>query len=144
MAANDLNLGRIQLGVGDVSVKNTTGSAIPIWSCVKFDSANPVGGASNNAFIGVVPTAAVTDVPFGIAVEAIPAGGYGRVQTVDGTIVPVIALGAISAGATIGPSATSGQVTTYTAADPSLGQALEAAVNAADIILCKLAISKNA
>jgi hypothetical protein len=138
MSATDFQNARFNFQLPDFPVKNTTGSAMPSGTTVKMDASNVLSGTQQA--VGVVPTAAITDVPFGIAVEAIPAGGYGRVQTIEGTAAWAIALGAVTAGAMVGGSATSGQVTTYTAGDPVLGQALTAAVSAADPILVKIAI----
>lgn len=140
--ATDFVNARSPLGIADLGVKNTSGSPITSGMTLKFDTANPMG--ANQGAPGVTPTVAVADVPDGVAIENIPVGGYGRMQTADGTLVTCIALGAISVGATVGPSTTAGQITTYTAANPSLGKAVTAAVNAADPIQVLLRISKNA
>ncbi len=145
-AATDFINGRFPLGVQDFPVKNTSGGSLAAGTTVKLDTtgANVIGGSSTAQVVAVIPTAAISDMPFGVLVETIPSNGIGRCQTVDGSAVWAIALGAISAGAQVGPSATAGQITTYTAANPSLGMALSAAVNAADPVLVKLNISKNA
>lgn len=142
MAATDFLNARIPLGVAEWSVKNTSGATLVSGATVKLDAANPLSATQPE--VGVIGTSAVGDMPFGVLVEAIPAGGIGRCQVSGGSGVWAIALGAISAGAVVGGSATLGQITTYTAANPSLGIALTAAVNAADTILVKLEISKNA
>lgn len=140
MSATDFLWTRFPIQGADFPVKNTSGSAITANQTVKLDTGNVIGATQPQA--GVTPTVLVADFPFGVAIENIPAGGYGRVQ-LEGVAV-CIALGAITAGAIVGPSTTAGQVTTYTAANPSLGQAVSAAVNAADPILVRLAPSKNA
>ncbi len=140
MAATDFLTPRFPITGADIPVKNTTGSSMPSGSLVKLDTANPVSATQSQ--IGVVLTSAVTDFAFGFLVETIPAGGTGRCQ-VEGLAVG-IALGAISVGAIVGPSATAGQVTTYTATDPAIGQAVTAAASAADPILIRIAPCRNA
>ena len=140
MAATDFVWTRIPVPGEEPSVKNTSGTAMTAGQCVKLDTANPLSGTQ--PVPGVVLTSAVTDVPFGILIDNIPAGGYGRCAR-SGQI-QAIAAGAIAAGAQVGPSAaTSGDVTTYTAGDPSLGQALNVTANAGDPVVIALALSKN-
>jgi len=116
------------------------GSALSAGQTVKIDTGNLV--SASQASVGVTPTVLVADFPFGVVAENIPAGQQGRVQ-LEG-VANCIALGAITAGNIVGPSTTAGKITTYTAANPSLGQALTAAANASDPVLVRLAISKNA
>lgn len=142
MAATDFYTANIDLSFPKFPVKNTGGTAITVGQLVKLDTANPLGATQGS--VGVIPTVLVADVPFGFAAENIPAGQYGGVYGVDGQAIWGIALGAIAIGAKVGPSTTAGQVTTYTAANPSIGQALTAAVNAADPILVYIAKSLNA
>lgn len=142
MAATDFINARSTLGTSEWAAKNTSGSTITSGMTVKLDAANPMG--PNQPAPGVIPTVLVADVVIAVAVENIPAGAYGRFQSIDGTLVTCIALGAIAAGATVGPCTTAGQVTTYTAANPSLGVALTAAVSAADPVQVMIQKSKNA
>ena len=141
MAATDFLWTRFPISGADVPVKNTSGAAISANQLVKLDSANPASATQSAP--GVVLTSAVADFPFAVAVENIPIGGQGRVQ-LEGIAV-CIAAGAIAAAAIVGPSAaTPGDVTTYTAANPSLGQGMTVAAALADPILVRLAPSKNA
>jgi len=142
MAATDFIYSRFNGAGGfDRSVKNTTGSAMVPGQTVKLDTANPVSGTQGAP--GVVLTAAVADFPYGVVVENIPAGGYGRVQ-LEGEAI-CIAQAAIAVGAIVGAGAgVAGDVIAYTAANPSLGQAMTAAANAADPVLVRMSISKNA
>jgi hypothetical protein len=124
----------------DISVKNTSGSALAPGQVVKLDTSNPMSATQPQP--GVVLTSAVADYPYGVVVENIPVNGQGRVQ-IEGQ-VQCIAAGAVSVGAIVGASTTAGDVTTYTAANPSLGQAVTVAVNAADPIFIRISVSKNA
>jgi hypothetical protein len=142
MAATDFITARQPLGTQEWTVKNTDATAFLSGHCVKLDTTNVVSATQGAP--GVLRTTGITDMPFGVCIEAIPVGAYGRVQTVDGTGVWAIALGAITAGVVVGPSATAGKVTAYTATDPSLGTALTAAVNASDPVFVKINISRNA
>jgi hypothetical protein len=141
MSATDFIWGGLPIFGADWTVKNTSGTAMTSGQTVKLDASNPLSAAQPAP--GVVLTAAVTDYPLGVLIENIPVASYGRCRVEGGAVA--IAAGAISAGAIVGPSgAISGDVTTYTAGDPSLGQALSVALNAADPIAVRIAISKNA
>lgn len=143
MAATDFLYARLPLNVAEWLVKNTSGAAMVTGQLVKVDTANPM--SATQPVVGVVLTSAATDMPFGFIIENIPAGGIGRCQVADGSGVSGIAAGAIAVGAIVGASAaTPGDVTTATAADPSIGQALTAAVNAGDPVLIQINKSKNA
>jgi hypothetical protein len=140
MAATDFVTPRFPIQGADIPVKNTSGGALAAGALVKIDTSNPVSATQPQ--IGVVACSAVTDFPLGFLIEALAANAVGRVQ-IEG-IAQGIALGAITAGAIVGPSATAGQITTYTATDPAIGQALTAAANAADPILVRIAPCRNA
>lgn len=140
MAATDNVIPRLPAGIPEITVKNTSGSNLPAGSTVKIDPSNPMAASLP---IGVVGTILVADMPFGVLTQSIAAGAIGNCAVIDGTVVTCIALGAIAAGATVGPCTTLGQVTTYTAANPSLGIAVTAAANAADPISVMLAKSMN-
>ena len=127
MAANDIILARIPIQNGEVVVKNTHASTAlaPGQSCT-VDGSNLL--SATQPAIGVVPAVA-DDLPFGIALENIPAGQYGRVATPYSSIVPAYASGVITAkdsvecdtGAKVKTSAGSkfviGNALTTTAAD---------------------------
>ena len=140
MAATDYQVSRFPLGIAEMPVKNTSGTAFALGSqgqgpLVKLDTANLMSGTQ--AAVGVVLTAAVTDIPLGVVIEDIPAGGYGRVQLLG--CAWCIAQAAITAGVLVGPGGTtSGDVIAYTAGDPYIGQALTAAATAGDPILVHL------
>lgn len=143
MAATDFVTPRETFGIADAVVKNTSGTDMVVGALVKLDTGNPQ--SSTQAAPGVVLTSAVGDVAYGVLAENIKNGQQGRCQVVDGTIAVCIAAGVIAVGATVGPSgATSGDVTTYTAANPSVGQALTAAASLGDPIRVILAKAKNA
>lgn len=140
-AASDLVWGSgFPITGGDVPVKNTSGGALTSGQLVKLDASNPL--SASQPFMGVVATAAVTDYPFGFLVENVPTGATGRCR-IEGIAVG-IALGAVTVGAVVGASATAGQVTTYTPTDPSVGQACSTTTTAADPILVRMAVSRNA
>lgn len=139
MAATDFIWARNPLPAGqDISCFNA-GTAIAAKLCVKLDTGNLMGAAQGAPAVAV--TAASTDVPLGVTVEALPASGYGRVQV--GGIAIVQAAGAITAGAVVMPAA-AGQVQTQTAAKPQLGQALNTTANAADPCAVIIHIALNA
>lgn len=142
MAATDLYTGRQPLGVQDWSVFNGTGSAIPVSTTVKVDTGHAL--SATQGAVGVTPTTGTGDLPFGVTIENIPAGAYGRVQVAEGTGVWALAsASAIAVGDMVGPSATAGTVATNTTGKV-LGQALTATANLNDPVFVKLAISRNA
>ncbi|HSY22323.1 MAG TPA: hypothetical protein VK841_09425 [Polyangiaceae bacterium] len=142
-AATDLFDANYSLGLPYFPIKNTGASAaLTVGMVVKVDASN-VLSASQPA-VGVIPTAALTDVPFGIVVEtSIAAGAYGTCRVIDGTAAwcVVDASGNIAAGAQVMPSSSvSGAVRTYVASagNSVVGQALTATTAAADPVLVKL------
>lgn len=141
MAASDFNYPTYPISGADIPYKNTSGAAITAGQLLKLDTGNLLSGSQQQ--VGCVLTSAVADFPLGFAVDNTPANGQGRVR-LEGVTVG-IAAGAISAGAIVGASAaTAGDVTTYTAANPAIGQALTAAASLADPILVRIAPCKNA
>lgn len=141
MSATDFVYPRQPFHGSERAVKNTDTVPLTIGMLVKLDTGNPMSGTQ--PVPGAVRTSAVADYPYGFVIENIPVGGYGRVQR--GGETQAIAAGAVAVGAIVGPSAaTAGDVTTYTAASPSAGQALTAAANAGDPIAVAIDISKNA
>lgn len=141
MSATDFAYPRQPFAGSERAVKNTDAVALTVGMLVKLDTGNPMSATQDAP--GVVRTAAVADYPYGFVIENIPVGGYGRVQR--GGECQGIAAGAIAVGAIVGASAaTAGDVTTYTAANPSAGQALTAAANAGDPIAIAFDPSKNA
>ena len=140
MAATDFQLPRFPLGISELPVKNTSGSAMNLGSqgqglLVKLDTSNPLSATQPR--ICVVLTAAVTDIPLGVTIPDIPVAGQGNIQ-LEG-LVWCTAAAAITIGVLVGPSgSTSGDVIAYTSTDPYIGQALTAAVNAGDPILVRL------
>ena len=137
MAATDFIWGRYPIEGADISVKNTSASAMNIGtseqgSLVKLDGSNLISGTQ--PIIGVVLTAAVTDVPFGLMFEDTPAGFTGGCQIAGIGIATCQA--AVTAAAIVGPGgSTSGDVIAYTATDPYLGQALNTTTTAGDPLL---------
>lgn len=141
-AATDLLDARLNLQLPYLSVKNTGGTALAFGALVKMDAANPLSAAQ--PAVGVIATAALTDVPLGVVVDtSILAGTAGRIQVIDGTAVWCIvdASGNITAGAQVMPSSTvAGAVRTYVAAagNACVGQALTATTATADPVLVML------
>lgn len=140
MAATDFVWGRIPIQGADVPFINKSGSAIVAGQALKLDTGNPISGTQSQ--VAMVPTSAVADFADGFAVDNVAIGGQGRVQ-IEGVAV-AIAAGAIAVGAIVGPSTTAGDVTTYTAANPSIGKAWSAAAAVNDPVLIRIAPSKNA
>lgn len=142
MAATDFLNARHNLQLPDFPVKNTGGTALAFGTVVKIDASNLLSGTQPQ--IGVIATAALTDVPFGVVIDtSIAAGGQGRVQVLDGTAVWcfVDAAGNITGGQQVMPSSTvSGAVRPYVAAagNSSVGQALTSTAASADPVLVKL------
>lgn len=140
MAATDFVYDRYPIQGADIAYKNTSGSTISAGMLLKIDASNPISASQPN--IGLTTCSAVTDFPFGFAVENVPAAGQGRCQ-IEGIAIG-IAAGAVTVGAIVGASATAGDVTTYTATDPAIGQAVTTTANAADPILVRIAPCRNA
>lgn len=142
MAATDLYVGRQPLGVQDWSVFNSSGSAMVSGTTVKVDTAHLL--SATQGAVGVIPTAANGDEAFGVLIENIPAGAYGRVQVVDGTGVWALSdATGVTAGTQVMPSATAGTVTTWTTGPTThtvVGVALTAGVNLNDPVFIKLTI----
>jgi hypothetical protein len=133
MSATDFLYPRFPIQGADIPVKNTSGTAWTVGQLLKMDSANVVSATQPQ--IGAIITAAVTDIPFGFAIEATPASGQGRCQ-IAGIMYGLGVAAGVTAGATVGPSGSvSGQIVAYTATDPYAGQALTAGVSAADPVL---------
>lgn len=139
MAASDFNWARYPIQGADIPYKNTSGSPILAGMQLKLDATNLTGASQGKA--GMIPTAAVTDVPDGVAVENVAIGGDGRVQ-IEGLAV-CIAKGAVTAGTTVGPSPTAGSTSTFTSTDPSLGKAWNTTVNDGDPVLVRLNVNSN-
>jgi len=140
-AATDLFLARANLQLPDFPVKNSSGSAIPVNSLVALD-ANAVSAATPTVGVVIAPTGNGT-LPFGVAVETIPAGAQGRVQVLDGTAVWCIVDGAgnITQGTQVMPSATvAGAVMTWTTGITKslVGVALSSTTATADPVLVML------
>ena len=139
MAATDFVNARMNLQLPDFPFFNFTGSTIPVGTTVKVDTGHVLGATQYG--VAITPTAATTDTPLGVTVNAIPNGGQGSVQTIDGTAVWGItdASGAITAGAQVMPSATAGTVKAYAATGNALvGVALSTTANTGDPILIML------
>lgn len=139
MAATDFLWSRTPVPGGEFAYKNTSGSPITVGMTLKADTGNVIG--AGQPMIGMVPTAAVTDKADGVAVQNVPVGGQGTCQYLG--IAVCIAAGAISVGATVGPTATSGSIGPFTATDPSVGSALSAATTNGDPVLVRLALDNN-
>ena len=139
MAANDVILSRIPVQNGEVTVKNTHASTalVPGNTCT-LDGSNLL--SSTQPALGVVPATA-DDVPFGVALENIAAGAYGRVA-VSG-IVPAIASGVVTAKDYV-ECDTGGKVKTTAGAKPTLGIALTTTASNNDQVLVLLGGAKNA
>jgi len=139
MAATDFVWGRIPLQGADMPYKNTSGAAITAGQVLKLDATNVIGATQPQ--VGMVLPSATTDVPDGFAVENVPIGGQGRVQT-EGLAIG-IASGAISAGASVMPAATLGQVSPWTASNAQAGKAWSTTTTAGDPILIRVNVNSN-
>lgn len=139
MAATDFQYNREPVTGADISYKNTSGSAIVAGMSLKLDTGNLVSGTQAN--YGMTPTVAVTDMPDGVAVQNTPANAQGTVQILG--LAVCIATGAVSAGATVGPTATAGEIAAFTSTDPSLGKAWTAAASAGDPIMVRIHCDPN-
>lgn len=153
MAANDLQLSRVPIQNGEVSVQNTDGTNdFTPGMCVTFDSTNGIPGATQYA-IGVKQST-TDDYIFGVCLEnilhnvsAANKGAVGRVLVPYASIGRVVAgatnAGVIAAGSII-EADTAGQVKVAAAAKPQIGQALTAAAAQGDQVLAALSFAKNA
>jgi hypothetical protein len=138
MALTDYQWARYPIDGADISVKNTTAStAMTVGAenqgiCVKLDATNYIAsGTSPQPIMGVVLTAAVTDIPFGIVFEDIGVGYTGGCQILG--VAVATAQAAITVAAIVGPGgSTSGDVIAYTATDPYLGQCCNQPATAGD------------
>lgn len=134
---NDFIIGRTARNIPDLPVNNTSANPINAGDVVQLDTANPL--STTQGYVGVT-AGTLNAMPYGVAVQNIPAGGQGSIQR-DGIAI-VKASGAIAAGATVQCAANS-QVQTSGAAQPQLGQALNATALAGDFCAVALAIAKN-
>lgn len=113
---------------GDVRPgRNFTGSDIAKYLLVKAVAAT--------APDSIAVTAADTDVPIGVTMEAI--GDQKRGDLILRGRHPVTASGAITAGARLAPDA-AGKVKAAAAGDSVIGVAVDAATNDGDVIMAEL------
>lgn len=137
MAQNDFDWASTPLP-WDLPVKNySTVTDIPAFTVVKLDTGNLVSGTNESVGISICATG---DYPLGVTIEDIAPGKQGRVRNLG--IVPVTADTAITAGVTV-RAGFSGDVTTRSAGNNQLGQALGTAAALGDVILVQLAIAAN-
>lgn len=132
MAANDVILTRIPITNGELTVKNTHASVAltPGMACT-LDGANLL--SATQPTIGVVQ-ATTDDKPFGIALENIAAGAYGRVAPIYTHLVPATASGAITAKDSVECDA-SGLVKTSAGSKAIVGDALTTTSSSGDQVL---------
>lgn len=123
---------------GDIAVHNSGASDITAGTLVKIDTAH---APSVTQAIAVSATAANTDLPFGIAIETIPAAGDGRVRVLGS--YPVKCAAGCTVGDLLMPSGTAGEVDTQSAGKPQIGFAMNTAA-AGDSVEVWIAIAKNA
>lgn len=133
MATTDFQWGRIPVQGGDVSVKNTDGTNdLKAGDLVTIDTGNLM--SSTQPVPGVVRST-TDDYTFGVAIESIPKGSIGRVQTLG--IVQVVASGAITANTTVEADA-NGQVKTCAGGKPQAGLALTGTAALNDLLWMKI------
>jgi hypothetical protein len=132
MAANDVILSRIPVQNGEVTVKNTHASTAlaPGMSCT-VDTSNLL--SATQPVIGVVPAVADSKA-FGIVLENIAAGAYGRVACIYSSIVAATASGAITVGDSV-ECDTGSLVKTSAGSKPIVGDALTTTASSGDQVL---------
>lgn len=136
MSANDFDWASTPLPT-DLPGRNYGLNDIPAFSVVKLDTGNVLSGT--NELVGLA-LAGTGDYPLGVTVEDIPAGKQGRYRTQG--IIPVTADKAINAGDVV-RAGFSGDVTSRSAGNNQIGQALTAAAALGDTILLALSIGAN-
>lgn len=140
MSATDFAYPRQPFAGSERAVKNTSGAAMVPGNLVKLDTANPMSATQGAP--GAVLTNAIADYPYGVVIENIPVGGFGRVQR--GGECMALAAGAIAVGQLVGGTvAAPGAATPYTAGNPSLGQALTPAANLNDPFVVAIDPNQN-
>jgi len=112
----------------DLAVKNTDVTAITQGQAVKIDASNLLSATQGHPGVVICTTDDVVD---GVALEAIPVGGFGRIACAG--VVRCTASAAITGGAQVQAS-TTGKVKTLVAAKPQVGKALEAAAADGDYV----------
>lgn len=153
MAANDVQLSRIPIQNGEITIQNTDGANdFTPGMVLTFDATNGIPSAANPV-IGC-KQATTDDYAFGIALEAIAhntfsanKGSIGRAIFLGTAIMRMVGsaanAGVIGAG-TIVQADSGGQVKVAAAGKPQLGQALTAAAAQGDQILVAVSVAKNA
>lgn len=141
MATTDFVWGRIPVTGADVTIKNTDGTNnFVAGNLVTLDPANAMAtGTPAQPAPGCV-LAVNNDYTFGVVIESIAIGAFGRVQRIGQ--IQVVASAAITAGAIV-QSSGSGKVATSGVAQPQVGQALTAAAGNLDLIWVALDRAKN-
>lgn len=135
MAANDIILSRIPIQNGEVTVKNTHASTnLAAGQSCTLDGGNLL--SATQPVLGVVPAIA-DDKPFGIAIEAIAFGAYGRVATIYSSIIPATASGAITAKDSV-ECDTGAKVKTSAGTKAIIGDALTTTASDGDQVLLGL------
>lgn len=119
---------------------NLGGTTITPGMAVMWDAANPFSASQTG--ICVIPTTAGA-YAYGVALDTAATGQQLRVQVSGLVGVFNSAAGAIAAGAIVDAD-TGGQVKSFVAATPQLGQALNSAVSQGDPVLIEIRIAKNA
>lgn len=139
MATTDFKWARFPINAdGTIVVKNTDGSNnFVAGNCVTLDASNPLSGTQPSP--GCVLSAS-GDLAFGVVVESIAMGAYGRVQ-IEG-IVQVVASGAITANTCV-ETDTGGKVKTCASAAAQIGQALTPTSSNGDLLLMRIALARN-
>lgn len=132
MAANDVIFTRIPIQNGEIVVKNTHASTdlVPGNSCT-IDGSNLL--SATQPVIGVVPATA-DDLAFGVVLENIAHGAYGRVACVYSSIVPATASGAITAKTGV-ECDTSAKVKATAGSKPLIGDALTTTTTDGDQVM---------
>lgn len=127
---------------GDLPAYNPAVTAIPAFTAVVFDTANPPTGDQPMS-IKIPAAAGSVAAPAGITMQAIPAGGIGLVRRYG--VAKATSHGAVAIGDFVQVSSTAGhegQVKTTGGATATLGQCIRGATD--DEVLVALSFALNA